>query len=334
MDINKLEKWYLQNHRKLSFRESKDPYQVWVSEIMLQQTQVEAVIPYFNKLMTIYPTVFDLAKSDDEKLQKDVEGLGYYRRFRNMKKAAVMIVDKYHGIFPKEYQDVLSLPGIGKYTAGAIMSICYNQPFSALDGNVIRVLSRYLGISDDMRVEKNKKNLDAINQKYIEKSNPNIYTQSMMELGALICRPRNPKCESCPLNENCVGFQQDIYHSLPYLSKLKEKKEYHFITLIIRDQHGLYLRKRDEELLYGMYEYPQFQVESIETVKDILNDEDIIIRIHRFLEKVEHVFTHQVWYMDVYEASLVKGIRNDWTYVLNSDFKNIPMAVAHRKIKG
>jgi A/G-specific adenine glycosylase len=230
MDIKKLEAWYESNHRKLLFRESLDPYKIWISEIMLQQTQVETVLPFFKSFITKYPTVEMLAQTDQETLKKDVQGLGYYRRFKYMLLAAKQIVKNDKG-FPKTYKEVLALPGVGKYTAGAIMSIAYNKPYSALDGNVIRVLSRYLNLSDDFRVEKNKKMLDHANQEFIESATPRIYTQSIMELGALICRPKNPKCEICPLNEHCIAYELNIQETLPVMKKLKDKKEFNYITL-------------------------------------------------------------------------------------------------------
>ncbi|MDI6452076.1 A/G-specific adenine glycosylase [Peloplasma aerotolerans] len=333
MNIKKLEAWYEKNHRKLVFRESNRPYDIWVSEVMLQQTQVETVLPFFERFMKKYPTVLDLADAKEETLQKAVEGLGYYRRFRNMHLAAKIIKDKYDGKFPSTYEEIIKLPGIGKYTAGAIMSIAYHQPYSALDGNVIRVLSRYLGNDSDMRVEKNKKALDQINQSYIEQANPNVYTQAMMELGALVCRPKNPKCETCPLQEHCFAYQNDLVDQYPVLSKLNDKKEFNYITLLIHSEHGLFLRKRDEELLKGMYEYPQFESESINSVIEMLEEQDIILDVYNHHKTYKHVFTHQVWHMDVYEAKLISGKLEDWICMDLDQIHQAPMAVAHKKIK-
>lgn len=333
MDIEKLETWYSNHHRKLSFRDTLNPYFIWVSEIMLQQTQVEAVLPFFNRFIEKYPTIEALSKTTEEILHKDVEGLGYYRRFRNMLKAAIMVTEKYQAKFPENYQDIIELPGIGKYTAGAILSIAYNKPFSALDGNVIRVLSRYLGNDSDMRIEKNKRILDRENQSYIEKSTPRIYTQAMMELGATVCRPKNPKCEQCPLQEHCYASINDVTDKFPVLSKLKEKKEIEYITLIIHDFDGIYLRKRTEELLFGMYEYPQFESSSIYQVLTELEDQGIILEIMSDEENYKHVFTHQIWMMKVYHARLIKKAINDWQFIHESDIKNVPMAIAHRKIR-
>ena len=332
MDIKKLEAWYLQNHRKLSFRDTLNPYYIWVSEIMLQQTQVEAVLPYFNKFIQKYPTVEALSKTTEDILHKDVEGLGYYRRFRNMLKAAVIITEKHQGKFPETYQEIIDLPGIGKYTAGAILSIAYNKPFSAIDGNVIRVLSRYLGNDQDMRIERNKKVLDQVNQSYVEKSTPRIYTQAMMELGATVCRPKNPKCQQCPLAEHCFAYNNDSTELYPVLSKLKDKTEIEYVTLIIHDFDGIYLRKRTEGLLFGMYEYPQYESSSIEHVLTTLEDQGIMLDIISDEESYKHVFTHQVWMMKVYHARLIEKGVNDWQFIHASEINHVPMAIAHRKI--
>lgn len=316
MDIKKLEAWYDKNHRKLLFRETKDPYKIWISEIMLQQTQVETVLPFFEKFIHKYPNVKALSLADEEGLKKDVEGLGYYRRFKYLLKAAKYIVDHHDSIFPKSYEEVIKLPGVGKYTAGAIMSIAYHKPYSALDGNVIRVLSRYLNLNDDFRIEKNRKKLDDINQSYIELANPHTYTQAMMELGATICRPKKPKCEICPLNEHCLAYELNIQETLPFLSKLKDKKLFQYITLKIydHDQH-IFLRKRTEDLLEGMYEYPQFDSESIYDVISLLEEKNILIDVIEDMGNYKHIFTHQIWEMHIYEVILITGVDPEWIKV-------------------
>ncbi len=334
MNIDKLESWYIDNHRKLVFRETREPYQIWVSEIMLQQTQVETVIPFFKRFIKLYPTVFELAHTDEQTLHKTVEGLGYYRRFRYMQQAAKIIVSAHGGVFPNTYTEVLKLPGIGKYTAGAIMSIAYDMPYSALDGNVIRVLSRYLNIDDDMRLEKNRSKLDMINQTYIEKATPYIYTQAMMELGAMVCKPKKPKCDTCPLNEHCQAYELDIVDNLPVLSKLKAKKEINYITLIIREGNSIYLYKRHEELLKNMYQYPQFESESINQVLSDLELDGMRLEVVDRLKSYKHVFTHLIWYMDVYEVRVIDKISMfDWEKIPFENIEFIPMAIAHRKIK-
>ncbi len=331
MNEMKIKKWYDNNHRKLAFRETKDPYAIWVSEIMAQQTQVETVLLYFTRFIKRYPTINDLAEAPLEEVLKMVEGLGYYRRFRNMHQAAIIVKTEYQGQFPKTYQELLKLPGIGHYTAGAIMSIAYEKPYSALDGNVIRVLSRYFNIDDNMRLEKHRKKLNQINQEIIETmKDPNIYTQSMMEIGALICRPTQVDCNNCPLKDSCLGFINDNALSYPILTKLEEKKEIHYQTFVLKNNEHYVLRKRDEKLLEGFYEFPQVESESVNYAIEKLSDVGLNIHHYEYIKTVKHVFTHQIWVMDVYQA---QGTIKNETYYLIEHLNEVPMATAHKKVK-
>jgi A/G-specific adenine glycosylase len=323
MNIQKLEQWYLNHHRKLPFRESRDPYQIWVSEIMLQQTQMDTVIPYFKRFMQTYPTIESLAKTDQESLYKQIQGMGYYRRFNNMLKAAKVIVSDHQGIFPSNHKQLLKLPGIGEYTAGAIMSIAYNQPYHATDGNVIRVLSRVYLINDDMRIEKHKKQIKLLNQALVEKSSPYIYTQAIMELGALICKPSQPLCEKCPISSDCLAYQNKVTDNYPFISKAKKKKTVQYQVFVFEDRDMVYIRKRDQALLGGMYEFPQYE-------KDTKLPFDY--KKIETLKPVKHVFTHLIWQMDVYRVELLSPKQKDWLKIKKADLKDYPMANAHKKI--
>ena len=334
MEIEKLEAWYVKNRRELPFRLFKDPYRIWVSEIMLQQTQVDTVLPYYERFLKAYPTVVELANTSEEVLHKMVEGLGYYRRFGNMLLAARDIVEKHAGNFPSTYDEIRALPGIGKYTAGAILSIAYNQPYSALDGNVIRVLSRYLSIKGDMRQEKNRKQLDAINQSLIEKAHPEIYTQAIMELGALVCKPTHPLCADCPLHDTCTAFLHHAVDDFPEISKTKAKKIIPYVTFILKHEDKLYLKKREENLLKGMYLYPQVEAENLQKALDSMERSGVILSLSKHRGIYKHVFSHQTWVMDVYEAEVLKGTPEGCVLVSSKEFKQLPMAVAHRKING
>ncbi|MFP4479062.1 MAG: A/G-specific adenine glycosylase [Candidatus Izemoplasmatales bacterium] len=323
IDIIQLETWYKQHQRSLPFRKSKDPYFIWVSEIMLQQTQVETVIPYFKKFIKKYPTIKSLANTDEETLFSVIQGLGYYRRFKNMLKAANTVHEEHNDVFPNTYQEIRKLAGIGEYTAGAIMSIAYNKPYAATDGNVIRVIARTYDIEDDMRIEKNKKKIKLINQKLVEDSRPEIFTQALMELGATICRPLNPDCKICPLKENCMAFLLNKQNDLPYLSKKKDKKTIHFNVFMVQTDQCIYLRKRTEKLLGGMYEFPQY--EKGETIPFNFK---IIEEVGHF----KHVFTHLVWEMNVLRVVLTSNPLEDWIKINKTDIENYPMATAHKKI--
>ncbi len=186
---------------------------IWISEIMLQQTQVNTVIDYFNRFISYLPTVESLASVDDETLIKLWEGLGYYRRARNLKKAAQMIVYNFGGALPQDYKSILSLSGIGPYTAGAVLSIAYNLPYAAIDGNVIRVYSRLFKIEEEVDRNDIKKDIDTLGEQLVSENNPSAYNQGLMELGALVCTPQNPKCEVCPLKAYCESNKTDIQKS-------------------------------------------------------------------------------------------------------------------------
>jgi len=323
IDINRLETWYKKHQRDLPFRENINPYFIWVSEVMLQQTQVETVIPYFQKFIKKYPTIKSLANTDEETLFSMIQGLGYYRRFKNMLKVAKTVHSDYNDEFPNTYQEIKKLAGIGEYTAGAIMSIAYNKPYAATDGNVIRVISRTYDIEDDMRIERNKKKIKIINQNLIEQARPEIFTQAIMELGALICRPTNPDCLNCPLKKTCEAFLLNKQNDLPMLSKKKGKKIIHYNVFIIKKGNSLYLRKRTEKLLGGMYEFPQYE--------DNTNapfDYEIIEDIGQF----KHVFTHLIWEMNVKIVSLKSKPLDDWIKIVETSIHDYPMATAHKKI--
>ncbi|XFA98680.1 A/G-specific adenine glycosylase [Candidatus Izemoplasma sp. B36] len=333
LDVVSLENWFLKNQRKLPFRNTKNPYAIWISEIMLQQTKMDTVIPYYNQFMKKYPTVFALSKTTQEDLLKTVEGIGYYRRFKLMLEAAQVIVKNYQGIFPSTYKDILNLPGIGKYTAGAIMSIAYNKPYAATDGNVVRVLSRIYNISKDMRIESNKTKIHELNQSLIETANPNIYTESLMELGALICLSNNPLCKTCPINHSCLAFEHHLENKLPIISKLPKKNTYNYICLIIHKDNQIFLRKRTESLLEGMYEYPQILASSFKHAKQQLQIEGIEVNLLSKEKTYKHIFTHQKWLIDVYHVSLISKGKTDWILVDMKDISKYPMAKAHRQIQ-
>ncbi|MCK9236047.1 MAG: A/G-specific adenine glycosylase [Acholeplasmataceae bacterium] len=330
MNIKKLEDWYLTHHRDLPFRQTKDPYQIWVSEIMLQQTQVETVLPFFKTFIKKYPTIYDLAQSFEDDLKKDVEGLGYYQRFKNMRLTAQKVVKEHHGQIPNHYQELIQLPGIGPYTAGAILSIAYDQPISAVDGNVIRVLSRYYNLNDDFSQVANKKRLNDINQSLIEKARPSIYTQALMELGALVCRPKKPQCGVCPLQDQCEAFKLGIQESLPTKKVKPIKKKLHYFTFLLFDNKGeLYVRQRTEKLLEGMYEYPQFLGQTLAEVLE--KNANYGITILQKEGMYHHEFTHLSWKMSVYSGT-VQNPNSSWHLVTPKELLQLPMAVAHRKI--
>ena len=217
---NTLIQWYLQNNRELPWRKTKNPYFIWLSEIMLQQTRVAQGMSYYLKFIEVFPTVFDLAKATESTVLKMWQGLGYYSRARNLHFTANQIASELNGKFPSTYKEIIKLKGIGDYTASAISSICFNKPTAVVDGNVYRVLSRYFGIQTPINSATGIKEFKALAQTLIDTEQPGTYNQAIMDFGALQCKPKRPLCSSCPLQSSCVAFGKQLTAVLP----VKEKK--------------------------------------------------------------------------------------------------------------
>ena len=256
-DVEALVLWYQKNKRDLPWRHTKDAYKIWISEIMLQQTRVEAVKRYYEVFLKSLPTVYDLAQVSDDELLKLWEGLGYYSRARNLKKCACELVRSYQGVLPDDEKELLSLPGIGEYTAGAILSIAYLKPVPAIDGNVMRVLSRVYEDERDMLNSQVRKEYSEILRKFIKKYPPDDFTQSFIELGAVICVPNGtPLCEECPLKRCCKAHR---YHKelLYPVKSAKKPRKIISKTVFVFEYCGRYsILKKEEGLLSGTYEFP------------------------------------------------------------------------------
>ncbi len=289
--------WYGENKRDLPWRKNPTPYRVWVSEIMLQQTRVEAVKEYYLRFMSALPTVDDLAFCEEEKLLKLWEGLGYYSRARNLQKAAKTVVEKYRGEFPQTAEELKTLAGIGSYTAGAIASIAFGQPVAAVDGNVFRVASR---LEENPTVISDQKY-----RKYLERELSAVYpntkkgcsdfTQSLFELGALICKPQNPSCAQCPLSGMCRAYQAGTVALYPVLPAKKEKRQEKVYIFLIQTPEGFCIRRREEGVLKGMNEFPSFVANFGETPEDILNGWGMYEFTEVKRKKYVHIFTHIRW---------------------------------------
>lgn len=295
--------WFAQNARILPWREEPAPYRVWISEIMLQQTRVAAVMPYFERFMNRLPDIRSLAEVDEEQLLKLWEGLGYYNRARNLKKAAQEIMERYHGTMPQEYEALLGLSGIGPYTAGAITSIAFNKPYVAVDGNVIRVFSRIMmeeGLVNEPAV---KNRIDEIAMQCLPKEHPGAYNQALMELGATVCLPNGaPKCEECPVRSLCQAFEQGRQLDYPRKAAKAARKIVDKTILVIQDAERLAIQKRpDKGLLAGMYEFP--------SIDGICSEDEVLayisqlgfqpLHIRRLCDS-KHIFTHREWHMTGY----------------------------------
>ncbi len=294
--------WFEQNARPLPWRETREPYRVWVSEIMLQQTRVEAVLGYYARFLNAFPTVQALADASEAQLYKLWEGLGYYSRARNLQKAARVICETYGGVFPETYEAIRSLPGVGPYTAGAIASICFEQPRAAVDGNVLRVSARYL--SDDTSVDEPafKARITRALEAVYPAGQCGAFTQALMELGAMVCTPRAPKCGSCPLRGDCAGLRSGTAERLPVKKAKKEKLLVRKTVFLLRCGDRLALSRRAEDgLLAGLWELPN--------IDDPLSPEgaldwaaaqgaeprELVWHVHR-----THLFTHIRWEMEGY----------------------------------
>ena len=270
--VRSLLDWYDKNKRDLPFRSTNDPYKIWLSEIMLQQTQVSTVIPFYLNWIKRFPTVESVANADYDKVLKFWEGLGYYRRCFNFHKASKIILESHNGQIPSDYQSFINLPGVGDYTAGAVLSIAFNKKIPAIDGNVIRVISRLKKI----------KNLTVYNKKIINKtveslvpdSDPGIFNQSLMEIGALICLPKNPQCHKCPIKLFCKAFKTRNPNIYPISTKQKTKPHFDVVVGIIWRNGKIFIQKRsNDKMLGGLWEFPGGKVKKGELRKDALKRE-------------------------------------------------------------
>lgn len=293
--------WYLKNKRNLPWRNTRDPYKIWLSEIILQQTRVEQGLPYYQKFIEKYPTVLKLAKAKEDEVLKLWQGLGYYSRARNLHFTAKEIVKNHGGIFPNNYYEIRALKGIGDYTAAAIASFAFNLPYAVVDGNVMRVLSRYLGINEPIDNTQGKKLLAEAAQELLDKKNPAVYNQAIMEFGATYCVPQKPDCENCIFNSSCEAFRLKKVNELPVKSKKTKIKERYFHYLIIEQKRKTYLQKRAAgDIWQGLYEFPLIEADKALDFDELIKQEEFKkIFKNKFFEFIKtspnkkHILSHQ-----------------------------------------
>ena len=305
--IEPLRAWFSEHRKPLPWREGSDPYTVWLSEIMLQQTRIEAVIPYYQRFITVLPNIHSLANCPDDVLMKLWEGLGYYSRARNLKRAAIMIENEFDGKLPRTAAELRRLPGIGDYTAGAIASIAFGEPEPAVDGNVLRVMSRLCGFDDDITLLSTKRAVaNALRAIYLHGNAATILTESIMELGETVCIPNGrPKCESCPLSTYCTAYQTGRTDELPQKSAKKARKDLSLTVLLLFCEGRVALCQRPQEgLLAGLWELPNTEghlspEEALQHVR-ILQAEPITCTP---CGEATHVFTHLNWNMIGYRIT-------------------------------
>ena len=331
--------WYAENKRMLPWRRTQDAYHVWVSEIMLQQTRIEAVMGYYHRFMEAFPNVEALAAAPIEQVLKLWEGLGYYSRARNLHKAAQQVV--FLGGFPSSYEEIIKLPGIGDYTAGAIAAIAFGEPVTAIDGNVMRVISRIYALEEDIMLPASKKNVKLILESVYPLGRASDFVQGLMELGELICIPGSPRCESCPIQEQCRAFAEGKQTVLPLRIPKTKKKTEERIVLIAEEEGKVLLTKRPEQgLLGGLWEYPNVMADSIDKVQAAMLDAyGIVIEPEDYVADAVHIFTHIKWNMKVYRGKVAAGsdfaaLRRPYIWASREQLEaEIMLPVAFSKIK-
>lgn len=324
-------KWYQENKRDFPWRKDQDPYHIWISEIMLQQTTTETVIPYYNRFLKNFPNVEALASASLEEVYKMWEGLGYYRRAKHIHESAQIILEKYQGVFPYEYDAILSLKGIGEYTAGAISSIAYGKQVPAVDGNVLRIISRYYLIKENISETKVQKKIYQIVQELILNYDASAFNQGMMDLGATICKPVHPLCLECPIQKDCLAFKKKQMDVLPINIKKIKKQEISYITGIITYQNKyLLIQNPPGGLLENLYGFVQYDEESPYSFISSFQEEyqqNLMIQAH--IKDIKHVFSHRTWRMHVYHFVLDKEIENMYTL---EEINQLPLSTAHMKV--
>lgn len=298
-----LQKWYLENKRELPWRDTKDPYKIWLSEIILQQTQVIQGLPYYEKFIRKYPKVETLANAPEDQLMRDWQGLGYYSRARNLHYSAKHISSKLNGDFPETYEDILKLKGVGKYTAAAIASFAFKESKAVVDGNVIRVISRLFAMDEPVDQNPGQKKIEELAGEIIDSKNPDLHNQAIMELGAMICTPKNPKCQICPLNNKCEALAQSRQSDFPIKTKKIKIRNRYFYYLVILSQDKILMRKRGEKDIWqNLYDFPLLEFEKDVIEKNLLEDKSIKelikegFRIEEITPYQKHLLSHQrIW---------------------------------------
>lgn len=297
--------WYHEHKRDLPWRNTNDPYLIWISEIILQQTRVAQGYAYYQRFIERFPNLESLAAAEENEVLKYWQGLGYYSRARNLHQAAISV----NGVFPVKYEDILKLKGVGIYTAAAICSFAYNQPHAVVDGNVYRVLSRFFGVNEPIDSGKGKKIFASLAHDLLDKIQPALYNQAIMDFGALQCTPLSPDCTVCPFKNRCFAFNHNMVSSLPIKQNKTKTSERFFYYLLIRDNGNIYLNKRTENDIWkNLYELPLIESNTALAVDDFIRKQEFasifkensVVNV-RLLNKTKHVLSHRIIYADFYE---------------------------------
>ena len=330
---NKLLSWYILNKREFPWRDTTDPYFIWLSEIILQQTKTQQGLPYYLKFTKAFPTIIDLAKAKQDKVLKLWQGLGYYSRARNLHFTAKYIVENYDGVFPSNYHEILQLKGVGFYTAAAISSFCFGLPYAVVDGNVIRVLSRFFGIEDPYDTASGKKVYTNLAQDLLDRNHHAENNQAIMDFGASQCVPKSPKCILCPLNSDCVAYNTNSVHLFPVKSKKLKVKRRFLNYLLIQNKDAIILGKRAEGIWKGLYdlpfiEFPHPKAEELVIVSS--KWKRIFEKSHYKIQVVSDEFLHKLSHQHIYAKFWLISVDNieleKYYFVTKSQLKNYPVS--------
>lgn len=340
----KLLAWYRHNQRSLPWRKTDDPYRIWISEIMLQQTQVDTVIPYYHRFLYNFPTVTALARARLQDVLKVWENLGYYSRARNLHTAAKVIVEKFGGKIPDNREAIKTLPGIGEYTAGAILSIAYKQALPAVDGNARRILCRVFAICKPMDDAREQKQLQQLAASLIPVNHPGDFNQALMDLGATICRTKNPDCSRCPISKLCRAQFQNLQTILPLTKKASKIPHRQAAAAVIRNSKGMLLvvQRPASGLLASLWKLPGDFIKTDENMENSLRNSvkkelDIAIRPEKHPVSVKHTYTHFRVTLHAYECRLLKGAPKplrcqNWRWASQNDLKKLPLSKVDRTV--
>ena len=336
--------WYDKHKRDLPWRHNADPYHVWVSEIMLQQTQVETVIPYYHRFLTRFPTVQSLATASQDAVLKAWENMGYYSRARNLHKAAADIVERFGGKIPDDWDDLLSLPGIGQYTAGAILSIAFGLPVPAVDANVRRVLSRLFVVQEPIDDRATAQRLWSLAEDLVPARDAGQFNQALMDLGATICTAKRPTCQVCPLKASCQAYQEGLQDRLPMTKKRGPVPHHHVTAGIITDNKNriLIIQRPRSGLLGGLWKFPGGKQRAGESLKKCVvrktrEELGIHIRAEKEITSAKHAYTHFRITLHAFQCTHVGGTPNavqctDWRWTKMNQFRRFAFSKADRKI--
>ncbi len=336
--------WFGRNKRDLPWRRTSDAYQIWISEIMLQQTQVATVVPYFERFVAAFPTSRDLAEADEHDVLRQWEGLGYYRRARQMHRAAQVLLNEHRGQFPRELDAIRALPGIGRYTAGAIASIAFDLPAPILEANTVRLFSRLAGFEDDPASSQGKQFLWKFATDVLPRNHCGQFNQALMELGSLVCTPRMPKCDQCPLVKFCVAFQQESQEKIPRSRPKPASTAVHEAAVVVWRRNKVLLRKRaNGERWAGMWDFLRFPLsarrgpaQQQEILDKILDQAGLSVELPERITTIKHGVTRFRITLDCYSAQFdgarAKLAAGTWQWARPRDLEQLPLSMTGRKL--